>query len=52
MDERHRSLERARKLGPPRRRARCSPKSKVGFTEGFDTAGLKETKAPLDELSG
>jgi hypothetical protein len=33
------------------RRARCSPKSTAWFTEGFDTADLKDAKALLDELS-
>jgi hypothetical protein len=31
--------------------ARCSPTSIIGFTEGFDTADLKDAKALLDELA-
>jgi hypothetical protein len=32
-------------------RARFSPRSTSWFTEGFDTADLKDAKALLDELS-
>jgi hypothetical protein len=33
------------------KRAQCS-RDRNWFTEGFDTADLKEAKALLDELSG
>ena len=32
--------------------ARCSPNIYGWFTEGFDTADLKDAKALLDELGG
>jgi hypothetical protein len=34
-----------------RKAARCSPDIYGWFTEGFDTADLKEAKALLDELN-
>jgi len=33
------------------KRARCSPEVYGWFTEGFDTADLKDAKALLDELA-
>jgi len=30
---------------------RCSPRSTTGSAEGFDTVDLKDTKAPLQELT-
>ena len=41
----------ARKQAVATRRARCSPTIYNWFTEGFDTADLKDAKALLDELS-
>jgi hypothetical protein len=40
----------AREAGPPRRDAREAREIYNWFTEGFDTADLKDARALLDEL--